>query len=96
MLCEWERARGERPPPNLARIPQGVRAFFFVTIIESHFSLAARRPGLGPEPTYPSQGRHADLSGHQVGPVCDRPWGRIYEPVRSETGPTTDAKTSPR
>src|SRR6478736_5906428 len=29
--------------------------------VESHFSLSARRPGLGPEPTYPSQGRRADL-----------------------------------
>src|SRR6188768_96584 len=35
--------------------------------IESHFSLSARRPGLGPEPTYPSQGRHADLSGIRSG-----------------------------
>ena len=29
MLCEWERARGERPPPILAREPQGSRAFIF-------------------------------------------------------------------
>ncbi len=65
MLCEWERARGERPPPNLARIPQGVRAFFLN--IENHFSLSARRAGPGPEPTYPSRARHADLSEVGVG-----------------------------
>ncbi len=29
MLCEWERVRGEHPPPILARAPQGARAFIF-------------------------------------------------------------------
>ncbi len=29
MLCEWERVRGEHPPPILARAPSGARAFIF-------------------------------------------------------------------
>jgi len=37
MLCEWGRVRGEHPPPILARVPQGARAFIFII-----FNLSAR------------------------------------------------------
>ena len=34
MLCEWGRVRGERPPPILARVPQGARAFIFFSDVQ--------------------------------------------------------------
>jgi hypothetical protein len=44
----WERARGERPPPNLAPEPKGSGALFFCT---SGTPLSAVNiPGAGPEP----------------------------------------------
>src|SRR6478735_9014235 len=47
--------------------------------IESHFSLSARRSGLGPEPTYPSQDRRADLSDRGCHPGGARPPGGLSE-----------------
>lgn len=42
MLCARGRVRGERPPPILARAPQGVRAFIFLS------TLSVRRNCLTP------------------------------------------------
>jgi hypothetical protein len=49
------------PTPEFGQDPARGPGLFLS--IENHFSLSVRRAGPGPEPTYPSRVRRADLSG---------------------------------
>src|SRR6478609_164025 len=77
------------PTPEFG--PDPARGPGLFPYIESHFSLSARRSGPGPEPTYPSQGRRADLSdcGHHRGGA--RPPRGPSEPLERPNQPARRA-----